>query len=374
MRFDLDDDERALREAAADALSRTPTVALARDALEDPAARPDLWPTAVQAGWPGLLVGEDAGGAGLGVRASALVLREAGARLAGTGLLGHLPSSALLAAAGHALTAPVATGTVRAALAGALPPGDLEPRWTVDRPAGSARAAVPSLAADGTLSGLVAWVPDAPGADVLLVTATDPDGAPCAALVHAGAPGVTVEPVAAYDASASLAHVHLDGAEAERLDALGARELARAWQTAQVLLAAEAVGAVGSALDASVAYAQERWTFGRPIGSYQAVKHGLVEVLRLRENADGLLTYGAWALDEDSPEAPLAAAAARAAAGHALDVAARTMIAVHGGIGATWEHDAPLFFRRAQTHRRLLGGEAAAVDRVAGELLAGATV
>ncbi len=120
----------------------------------------------------------------------------------------------------------------------------------------------------------------------------------------------------------------------------------------------------------SVAYAKERFTFGRAIGSYQAVKHSLTEVLRQLENGRSLLYYAGWARAGAPAEFPLAASAARSVAGRALDQAARTMISVHGGIGATWEHDAPLYFRRAQLSRRLLGGTGQATDRVAGELLA----
>jgi alkylation response protein AidB-like acyl-CoA dehydrogenase len=163
--------------------------------------------------------------------------------------------------------------------------------------------------------------------------------------------------------------VTLDGARGQLLD-VPAEKLAEAWYLAQALIAAESVGAVETALEASVAYAKERFTFGRAIGSYQAVKHALVEVLRRMENARSLLYYAGWAHADAPAEFGLAASAARSAAGRALDYAARELISVHGGIGATWEHDAPLFFRRAELTRRLLGGSADATDRVAGELLA----
>ena len=90
------------------------------------------------------------------------------------------------------------------------------------------------------------------------------------------------------------------------------------------------------------------------------------------ENARGLQYYAGWARQDQPEEFPLAASAARVAAGAALDFAARAMINVHGGIGATWEHDAPLFFRRAQLSRRLLGGTDDATDRVAEQTLAAA--
>jgi alkylation response protein AidB-like acyl-CoA dehydrogenase len=146
-------------------------------------------------------------------------------------------------------------------------------------------------------------------------------------------------------------------------------EIARAWYLAQALIAAEAVGTVSTCLEMSLEYAKERFTFGRAIGSYQAIKHGIVEILRTRDNAESLLYYAGWAHENGSDEFPVAASAARAAAGEALDYATRENIAVHGGIGATWEHDAPLFFRRAQLSRRLIGGTDGSTDRVAGELL-----
>ncbi len=148
--------------------------------------------------------------------------------------------------------------------------------------------------------------------------------------------------------------------------------LADAWYLAHALIAAESIGAAQTCLDVSVAYAKERFTFGRAIGSYQAIKHELTEVLRRLENSRGLQYYAGWARESKPEEFPLAASAARSAAGHALDFAARSMINVHGGIGATWEHDAPLFFRRAQLSRRLLGGTHDATDRVAEKTLSSA--
>jgi alkylation response protein AidB-like acyl-CoA dehydrogenase len=216
-----------------------------------------------------------------------------------------------------------------------------------------------------TVTGTVSWVPDAPGADLLVVVG---DGA--AAVVDAGAAGVTVQRAERYDLTRSLGHVVLDGAPGTALQ-VDADALADAWYVAQALLAAEAVGAVSATLEASVTYAKERFTFGRAIGSYQAIKHELTEVLRQLENARSLLFYAGWARDDAPDEFPLAASAARSAAGAALDHATRSNVNVHGGIGATWEHDAPLYFRRAQISRRLLGGDGDATDRVAERLLAG---
>lgn len=368
MNLELTDEQSFLREAAREALSRVKTVAAAREALEDPASLPDLWPVAREAGWAGLLVSEDNGGAGLSAFDAMLVMSEAGRVLAGIELLGHLPASSLLDACGDPRVEAIAEGELRACFVAARPPGDLEERWTVEPLSGSVRVDAPVLLEDGSVSGVVAWVPDAPGADVFVVVAVRAsDGAPVAVAVDAA--DASVQRAVRYDATRSLGHVTFEGAACVVLEGVGPEDLSRAWFLAQALLAAESLGAVETALSVSVAYAKERFTFGRAIGSYQAVKHSLVEVLRLRENAYALLLYAGWAYEHRPDEFALAASAARTAGGHALDYASRAMISVHGGIGATWEHDAPLFFRRAQLSRRLLGGIGDATDRVAGELL-----
>ena len=149
----------------------------------------------------------------------------------------------------------------------------------------------------------MAWVPDAPGADVLVAIAVEPDGGVAALALDAAQEGVHVEAVTRYDATRSLGHVTLDGATGQRL-ALDAEGIAHAWYFAQTLLAAEGIGTVETCLSDSVQYAKERFTFGRAIGSYQAVKHALVEVLRRRENAYSLLVYAGWSHQDRRDEFP----------------------------------------------------------------------
>jgi alkylation response protein AidB-like acyl-CoA dehydrogenase len=367
MNFALSDEQVLLREAARGSLARVKTIEAARTALEDPASLPDLWPVAVEAGWPGVLIDEAHGGAGLGGFDAFLVAEECGRVLASVPLLGLLPASAILDAAGDASLPAVAAGDERPAYVPARPPSELEPQWTVEPVSGFDRAAAPSVGGDGaevTIDGEVAWVPDAPGADLLVVVGVSEDGQPVAAAVPADGDGVAVEGVMRYDATRSLGHIRFTRARGRRL-AADTDAMANAWYLAQALIAAESIGAAQTCLDVSVAYAKERFTFGRAIGSYQAIKHELTEVLRRLENARGLEYYAGWAREARPDEFPLAASAARSAAGAALDFAARAMINVHGGIGATWEHDAPLFFRRAQLSRRLLGSTHDATDRVA---------
>lgn len=374
MNLALSDEQVLLKEAARGTLSRFKTLEAARAALDgDAGALPDLWPTACEAGWPGLLISEDQGGAGLDAFDAMLVLGECGRVLAAHSLLGHLPATAILdssSASAH-LLGPLASGEQRACYLPALPPSDVDEGWTVQAREGMGRTPALTASASGAeqghakVSGSLAWVPDAPGADVYVGVALL-DGKPVA--VKAGE-GVEVEAVKRYDATRSMGHVTLTDAPALLLDA-DEEALAGAWHLAQALIAAESLGAVETALDMSVAYAKERHTFGRAIGSYQAVKHSLTEVLRQLENGRSLLYYAGWSRSGAPAEFPLAANAARAVAGGALDYAARAMISVHGGIGATWEHDAPLYFRRAQLSRRLIGGTASATDRVAGAMIA----
>jgi alkylation response protein AidB-like acyl-CoA dehydrogenase len=374
MNLALSDEQVFLREAARGALSRFKTIEAAREALDGNAPLPDLWPTAIQAGWPGLLIDEAHGGAGLDAFDAMLVLGECGRVLAGVPLLGHLPASAILNDSPNAVSwlGEVSSGERRAAYLPAQPPGDLVDRWSTDPASGLERGTLPTAGApdqDGRvpINGSFAFVPDAPGASGMVGVALQ-DGRPVGIAVLNDTPGVEVQPVSRYDATRSLGHVSFTNAPAVLLDA-PEDSLADAWHLAQALIAAESLGSVETALDVSVAYAKERHTFGRAIGSYQAVKHSLTEVLRQLENGRSLLYYAGWSRHGAPQEFPLAAAAARSVAGRALDQAARTMISVHGGIGATWEHDAPLYFRRAQLSRRLLGGTVGATDRVAGELI-----
>ncbi len=215
MNFALSDEQVLLREAARGALSRFKTIEAAREALEDPSALPDLWPTVVEAGWPGLLIDEEHGGAGLGAFDALLVAEECGRVLAAVPLLGLLPASAVLDAAGDESLPAIAAGELRPAYVPARPPSDLDPAWTVEPdPAwrGGRRRAPTWTAIEVTLDGEVAFVPDAPGSELLVAVGVTDDGSPVAVAIEASGAGVTVEPVMRYDATRSLGHVTFRGA------------------------------------------------------------------------------------------------------------------------------------------------------------------
>ncbi|HWE33295.1 MAG TPA: acyl-CoA dehydrogenase family protein [Solirubrobacteraceae bacterium] len=317
MYVELSDEQQFLVEAAQGTLSRVDTLASARAAL-DGEPYLDLWDLAVDAGWPGLLSAEEHDGAGLGAYEAMLVLEACGRRLADARLLGHLTAAAMLE----------------------FHDGDQQLRQELA--AGDRRAAF----VDGA-----DLVIDGAGADVLV--AATPDG------VHVVE--LTATPERAYDATRALARVDPQNGPAATLG----RDFQRA------LLAAESVGAADACLTMAREYALQRYAFGRAIGSYQAIKHKLVEMLRRIEAARSLTIAAgrAWAA-ADHDEFGLLANAARVAAAEALDYAAPENIFIHGGIGATWEHDAQLYYRRAELSRRLCGGVDAAADDVAQRLFA----
>jgi alkylation response protein AidB-like acyl-CoA dehydrogenase len=174
MNLALSDEQVFLREAARGSLSRFKTLEAAREALDgDESALPDLWPTACEAGWPGLLISEEHGGAALDVFDAMLVLGECGRVIAGVPLLGHLPATAILEASSSEapMIDELATGAKRAAYLPVSPPGDIVDAWTVDPASGVERGAAPTLS-DGKVSGSLYFVPDAPGADLLVGVAS----------------------------------------------------------------------------------------------------------------------------------------------------------------------------------------------------------
>jgi len=137
---------------------------------------------------------------------------------------------------------------------------------------------------------------------------------------------------------------------------------------AAILTAFAQVGGAAASLDMATAYAKERFAFGRPIGSFQAIKHKLADVYVATELARSNAYYGAWALSADAAELPLAAATARVSASDAFFLAAKENIQVHGGVGFTWDYDCHLFYRRAKLLALSLGSQRYWKDRVVAEL------
>ncbi|MCV7154792.1 acyl-CoA dehydrogenase family protein [Mycolicibacterium pyrenivorans] len=299
----------------------------------------------------GLAVPESDGGAGGTLVDQAVAVEELGAALACGPLFGtvYLAIPALVAASESSdLLMPLLDGARTAAFA----VGDV---------AGAFDAAAVTVDATPTgggwaLSGTVERVVDARVADVLLVAANGPDGIGLYA-VGTDNLGVQRVPLGTLDLTRPQATVGLLDApgrliagpeEAERV-------ITHALQVGSALLAVEQVGAAQHLLDLSVEYAKSRLQFGRPIGSFQAVKHRLADDLVALEHARSTAYHAIWALTDLSDDPALAVSIAQATCSSALTRIATDTIQVHGGIGFTWEHQAHLYYKRAYTDAALLG-------------------
>ncbi|MGW0582397.1 acyl-CoA dehydrogenase family protein, partial [Streptomyces sp. NPDC002920] len=207
------------------------------------------------------------------------------------------------------------------------------------------------------LTGAKTYVPDGHVADLLLVAARTPSGVSLFA-VAADAPGLTRTTLPTLDQTRGQARVEFTGTPARLLGAEGTAwpVLERTLATAAVLLAAEQVGGAAAALDGAVEYAKIREQYGRPIGSFQGIKHKCADMLMEIESARSAAYGGLWALDAgDEAEIAVASALARVCCSEAFTRVAADAIQVHGGIGFTWEHPAHLYFKRAKSTETLLG-------------------
>jgi alkylation response protein AidB-like acyl-CoA dehydrogenase len=357
MNFSLSEDHIVLRDAASDFLrgqvDLAPLLVPGADAHQAP--YDTLWAQLCELGWPAMIVPPEYGGLGMSEIDVSIVLRECGRTLAPTPLLGTLAGTWALIAAGspeqQALWLPqIAESGLRMALATAPESGD----------AGAADAAVTATPnADGMhrLSGSSYYVMDAPGARLLVVAAML-DGVKRLFIVQADQDGLTTEWLAWRDITRQVAHVHCKDVKG----ALMPGEWDTIWpglrNRLHMALASESAGGLQAVLDDTTAYVKERVAFGRPIGAYQSIKHGLADMLAQTECTATAVLYAAWAQSQDERTATLAAAMAQAYASEAYRDATHRSIQMFGAIGFTWEMKNHLYFKRARANAAWLGSPA----------------
>jgi len=319
---------------------------------------PKVWSRmATELGLQGIHVPEAMGGAGLGQVELAVVFEELGRRLACVPYFSTvgLAVNTLLASGDEAAQAELLPRLASGEATGTL--GVLEDAgtWDLDGLGTQARRSGEGWVLDGHKS----FVVDGHTADVVLVAARTPAGLAVLA-VEGGAAGLERVPVPTLDQTRKLARLELSGTPARLVGEAGGAEtwLRRALDLAAVALATEQVGSAQRCLDMTVAYAKVRQQFGRPIGSFQAIKHRCADMLLRVESARAAAYYAAWAAAEDADELPAVASLARAYCSDACSWVAGETIQVHGGIGFTWEHDAHLYFKRAKASELLLGDPA----------------
>ena len=325
MRFDLDDEQRAIKQAVHD-LSAARYDAAAANRRDS--TRPDeFWSELSAAGWTALSVPERWGGQGAGVLELSLVIEELGYALAPATFFGNAAAGLLVAASQR---------------------DEHRERWLPGIASGERRAAFGQVQRDG--AGL----------------ALDAEGAAIAVLAFDG-DAMVIDPV---PAGLEVA----DGIDlTRRLHRIAARSGERlhvgqphAVDCVEILIAAELVGLAQHAMEMAVEHAKERQQFGRSIGAYQAVSHRCADMLVLVESARSAMLSAAWTADHEPSGLPFAASVAKVAAVNAAWHVAASALQVHGGMGFTWEHPIHLFLRRASASSRLLGSADQHLDRVAG--------
>lgn len=365
MNFDFSDEQKQLRDEARRYLAEKCPPKAVRAVLEGSAPYDrELWQGLAGMGFLGIAIPEQYGGTGAGYLELCIVAEEIGRALA------PVPFASTVYLAAEALM-----------LAGSE---EQKQRWLPRIAAGEAIGtlalfegvgnpspqAVRTMLRQGRLDGRKLPVPDGGIADFAIVAARtgnsgrEDDIALC--LVDLKADGVVATSLKSIDDAHGQAEILFNSAAAEALGAPdeGWSVLMRLLDRAAVLTAFEQIGGADRALEMGRDYALDRIAFGRPIGSFQAVKHMLADMYVSATLARSNSYYGAWALSTDAPELPEAAAAARVSATQAFQHCAKNNIQVHGGMGFTWEFDCHLYYRRANALALVLGSQSYWEDRL----------
>jgi alkylation response protein AidB-like acyl-CoA dehydrogenase len=364
MAFTLTDEQRELASTVAAFLDkRSPETEVRRLMDEGGLADPSVWTqVARQLGLPGLIVPEPYGGGGFGFLDFALVAERAGAALLVAPLLSTVTAaSAVMLSRDKELKSAYLPGLATGDRIGTLAVAEQSGRWET-----TAAETTAQTDSDGRvrLTGAKMYVVDAQHADFLIVSALSSPGSTGLYVVEAHSPEVTITALSTLDMTRPQARVEFVSAPA-RLLTDEASVIERVLATAAILLAAEQVGGAQRCLDMAVEYAKIRVQFGRPIGSFQAIKHKCADMLLDVESARSAAYYAASVLDDDSDDPLVAAALAKAHCSAAYTRVAAENIQIHGGIGFTWEHPAHLYFKRAKTSEILFGDPAWQRERLA---------
>jgi alkylation response protein AidB-like acyl-CoA dehydrogenase len=326
--FDFSDDQQAIKRTAKELLAERFKMERVRELAEEGRYDDAVWSELCELGWPGIFIGEEHGGQGLGTVELIILMEELGYALAPLPFLSNAAAGLVLDAAGS---------------------DEQKERWLPGIASGDARGTVGILKDDGEAK----LVPDADSAAVILLLGHDG-----ARIVERGE--AEVEPVETMDSTRRYARVQ-GGAAGEPLEGDRIPGISRA----AVVVAAELTGICQRAMEMAVEYARDRKQFGRPIGSYQAVSHRCAQMLLETEGARSASYYAAWCGDAEPETLPLAACMAKAYASDAGWGVCTAALQVHGGIGFTWEHDLHFFLKRAKVDGMLYGSAREHRDAVA---------
>ncbi len=329
MNFDFTDDQQAIKSTAKDLLAERFKLEKVRALAEAGEYDNAIWSELGELGWPGIFIGEEYGGQGLGAVELIILMEELGYALAPLPFLSNAAAGLVIAAAGS---------------------DEQKARWLPGIASGEVRGALGLVRAEGGMPegrppdvGEAALVPDADSADVIVLC-----GHERRTIVERSA--AEVEPVKTMDPTRRYARVRTEDAgealEGEHLPGLS---------IACAAVAAELTGIAQRAMEMAVEYARNRKQFDRPIGSYQAVSHRCAQMLLEVEGSRSASYYAAWTADDEPDTLALAGSMAKAYASDAGWRVCTSALQVHGGIGFTWEHDLHFFLKRARVDGVLWG-------------------
>lgn len=352
MEFDFSPEQKQLKDQArrflADRCDRS-AVRAVLDGSQSYDAQ--LWQGLAQQGFLGATIPEAYGGLGAGYLEACVIAEELGRAVA------PVPFSSSIAITAECLMR-VGSEPQKQRWLPAIASGEaIGTLALLERPGRASTAGLQATVTDGRLTGVKSPVADGDIADLAVVAAREASGAVSLFLADLKADGVRREALPGIDPTRSQARITFEGAPVEPLGAPGqaANLLERVFDRAAVLIAFEQIGGADRALEMARDYALERFAFGRPIGSLQAIKHMLADMYVSATLARSNAYYGAWALSTDAAELPQAAATTRVSATQAYQHCARNNIQVHGGMGFTWEFDCHLHYRRSNLLALALG-------------------
>lgn len=374
MRYDAGDEQRQLQSTIRRFLERSvPTTTVRLLGEKSPSGfERDWWRQACELGWTSLLVPEEHGGgsaSGDGLADLVVVAEECGRAVAPGPLV---PASVVAWTLGRAEPG---AGTQSAAVLEGILAGEQIGAWVVGERDGTWLRCAPSITAvrrggDLVLSGTARAVEAGADADWLLLAAAL-DGGVVHVLVPADTTGVTRARLGGLDLVRRFADLTLDAvtlpASAIVADSgSGTALLAQQARLAHLLQCASMAGAAARALELTLAYAADRWSFGRPLSSYQVLKHRFADMQLWTEASFAAVDGATRAVTDEAPDAPAQVHAAQLYVGQRAAAVLQDCIQIHGGIGVTWEHDLHLFLRRVTTDRQLLGTPADHAQALAG--------
>jgi acyl-CoA dehydrogenase len=364
MNFDFSEDQKLLKQTARDFLAEHSPLSVCREILEsDQPYSQALFKAAAEMGYQGTAIPEEYGGAGFGYLELSVVAEELGRALAPIPFSSsvYLATEALLLAGSDAQKQKYLPGLASGATIGCFA--------LAEKPGQNGTEGVATTLKGGVLSGTKLPVLDGDVADFAVVVAQAGSGL-ALAIVDLDAEGVTRQPVGSFDPSRSMARIQFEGAPASLLGAegQGAELTDRLLDRAAVLVGFEQIGGADRAFEITKDFMNGRYAFGRPISSFQALKHRMADLWCDIQLARSNCYYGAWALSNDAPELGVAACISRIAASKAYDLAGVEMIQLHGGVGYTWEYDCHMFYRRAKLLSVALGSPASWKNKLVSRL------